>query len=551
MDFEVFEKLKSQLDHFAKLPFRKGQVDGIKFITESERKIKVLCAPTGLGKSLCGILAGMANTRFCYLCSSKQLQTQIEEEFPEVKVMWGRNNFPCTAFPGIMADDCPYAGISLMAMSDEDPKKNIIRACKRQCPYEIQKQAVLKHPYQVLNYSYALAEFNFVGRFPSDPDPDSGDYGYPIIICDEADTIEGQLSNFILLSISKYMLEKMDVPAPGRKTAGAKDSLETWKEWADETEGLVSGRHNHAQHMVETLEPDNPEFKKWSRELKTLKGLVFKLSVFSDSMDETWLYDEVKDLQGNIQRWEFKPTYLSPALVEQFFLRHGKSFVFMSATFPPAKILAKLLGLNIGDIDYAELPSEFPVENRQVILSNVADLSYKTFNRDVPKAITEIKRILAKHSDQKGLIHTVSYKLNKAVMEGVNDVRLITHVNAEGKMEKLEVFLNSKRPLVFVSPSSTRGLDLPGDLCRFVIICKAPFQSLGDKLVNARVYGSKIGNLWYRSDAAQEIIQGCGRAVRSKDDWAKAYILDVQACNIILKHRKLFPRYWMDAVEIG
>ena len=515
---------------------------------QSERLIKVLCAPTGCGKSLVGIMVGMANTRFCYLCSSKQLQKQIEEEFPEVKVMWGRNNFPCTAFPDIMADDCPYASIDVMGL--DGPKKGIIQACKRQCPYEVQKRAVRRHPYQVLNYSYFLAECNFVGSFPVNPD-DKDDYGYPVIICDEADTIEGQLSNFILLSISKYMLEKLEVPAPGRKTAGAKDSLEVWKEWAEETEVLVGARYGHAKEMVETLDPQHSDFKRWSREFKTLKTLMFKLSVFTTSMDKTWLYDEVKDLQGNVKAWEFKPTYLTPALVEQFFLRHGKSFVFMSATFPPEKILAKLLGLNIGDIDYVELPSSFPIENRQVILRSVADLSYKTFDQEVGKAIDEIKRILAVHPDEKGLIHTVSYKLNKIIMEGVKDVRLISHNSAEDKVEALEQFLNSERPLVFVSPSSTRGLDLPHDKCRFVIICKAPFQSLGDKLVNARVFGSQVGNFWYRSDMCQELIQGCGRAVRAKDDWAVTYIIDKQACQVILKYRKLFPNYFIEACEVN
>lgn len=546
MDFEVFEKLRGKLDHFQKLPFRKGQVEGIEFIMQSERMIKILCAPTGSGKSLIGIMIGMANIRFCYLCSSKQLQKQIEEEFPEVKVMWGRNNFPCTAFTDIMADDCPYASIDT---SYDEVLRRKVQGCKSQCPYEMRKKEVRQHPYQVLNYSYFLHECNFVGSFPQDPD-DPDNYGYPVIICDEADTIESQLSSFILLSLSKSVLERLKVPVPGRKTAGAKDSLEVWKQWADNTEGLVSGRRNHVKNMMETLNPDHADFKKWSRELKTLETLIFKLNVFTNSMDKTWLYDEVKDLQGNIKQWEFKPTYLSPELVEQFFLRHGKSFVFMSATFPPAKILAKVLGLDVGSIDYAELPSEFPVENRQVILRPVADLSYKTFKQDVGKAIDEIKNILAEHPNERGLIHTVSYKLNKLVMEGVNDPRLITHISAEDKMEVLDRFLNSDKPLVFVSPSSTRGLDLPDDLCRFVIICKAPFQSLADKLVNARVYGSQVGNLWYRSDMCQEIIQGCGRAVRSKDDWAVVYILDRQAVNVILKHQKLFPRYWMEAVEI-
>jgi Rad3-related DNA helicase len=75
---------------------------------------------------------------------------------------------------------------------------------------------------------------------------------------------------------------------------------------------------------------------------------------------------------------------------------------------------------------------------------------------------------------------------------------------------------------------------------------------LGDKLVASRVYSKNgIGQYWYSSVAAQEIVQACGRSVRSKEDYAVTYILDSQACDLIVNHRRLFPKYFMDAVEMG
>ncbi len=102
---------------------------------------------------------------------------------------------------------------------------------------------------------------------------------------------------------------------------------------------------------------------------------------------------------------------------------------------------------------------------------------------------------------------------------------------------------------VFVSPSSIRGVDLPDDLCRFIIIAKAPFQSLADKLVSARVYGSGLGAFWYRAICAQDIVQASGRGVRHKEDYCTTYLLDKQMEKLVVDNQNLFPRYWMEAVD--
>jgi Rad3-related DNA helicase len=102
---------------------------------------------------------------------------------------------------------------------------------------------------------------------------------------------------------------------------------------------------------------------------------------------------------------------------------------------------------------------------------------------------------------------------------------------------------------VFVSPSSTRGVDLPDDLCRFVIIAKAPFQSLGDKLVSRRVHGGGLGAFWYRAICAQDIVQASGRGVRHKDDHCITYLLDKQIERLVVDNQNLFPKYWMEAVD--
>ncbi len=263
-------------------------------------------------------------------------------------------------------------------------------------------------------------------------------------------------------------------------------------------------------------------------------------------MSDTWLFDE-RNRNGHVNAWLFQPTWLSPELSQEYFFRHGEKFILMSATFPPLPVLAEMLGLSTGDIDYMEIPSTFPVSNRPVILNPVADMAYTTFYADLPKLLSEIEQILYKHPHEKGLIHTVSWKLNNEVMK-LHHPRLISHTSTYDKDRSLQRFMDSDN-LVFVSPSSTRGVDLPDDLCRFIIIAKAPFQSLGDKLVSSRVHGSGLGAYWYRAICAQDLVQSSGWGVRHKDDWCVTYLLDKQTEKLVVDNQSLFPKYWMEAVD--
>jgi Rad3-related DNA helicase len=340
----------------------------------------------------------------------------------------------------------------------------------------------------------------------------------------------------------------MDISPPKYKTSTARNGLASWKAWAtSEAYVKVHERIKRLERQVATIDPNMPLSGRQEAviaEYNALQRLSTKLETFRTHMDETWLFQEDK---GRYPTWKFQPTWLTPELAHKFFFRHGDRFVLMSATLLPKAILAQTLGLTTGDVEVIELPSMFPVDNRPVLLDPVADMSYKTFNTELPSMLAEIKRLVGKHSADKGVIHTVSYKLNEAVMQ-LDNPRFITH-NSHNKNEALKRFADSKTGIL-VSPSSTRGVDLPDDQCRFIIIAKAPFKSLGDKLVKSRVYApGGLGAFWYRSMCAQDIVQASGRGVRHKDDHCTTYVLDKQAAGLIVNNQSLFPRYWMEAVD--
>ena len=93
-----------------------------------------------------------------------------------------------------------------------------------------------------------------------------------------------------------------------------------------------------------------------------------------------------------------------------------------------------------------------------------------------------------------------------------------------------------------------RGVDLPEEECRVVIIAKVPYPDLGDPQVNKRVYSSRDGSHWYAHKAVSKIIQMSGRGVRSETDFAETFILDEQFRRIYHENIGMFPKWFKEAL---
>jgi ATP-dependent DNA helicase DinG len=54
---------------------------------------------------------------------------------------------------------------------------------------------------------------------------------------------------------------------------------------------------------------------------------------------------------------------------------------------------------------------------------------------------------------------------------------------------------------------------------------------------------------WYYWQTALKLIQAYGRSVRSKDDWAKTYILDSAFGYFVKKNKDILPSWFIQAIR--
>lgn len=484
------------------------------------------------GKSLIGVVSGVMSGDFTYLVESKYLQTQIVSDFPNVKSIWGRNNYPCLLDQSKSCAECISTKQSPCPVVED-------------CLYRVAKEIAIESPYRICNFQYYLSEVAYAGRLS----------GKPFTIIDEADALEKTLTENVNLHFTERSLFRLGLTdGPKFKTVGAKEGLSSWKDFAEQAKERTIEVCKAIQQDIDLLDKEDTEqllYKK--KELETFVHIKERCDIFLNNMDKNWIMEEVPRQGSRQGRLVFKPTWLSPELANKYLWSHSDSWTLVSATFPPIPVLAKQLGIDTDDIDYMDVPSVFDPEKSPVHICPVAKVTFSNMDVAVPKLIKAIQVILEKHKGQRGIIHCVSWSLCKQIMDGVNNKRLITHTS-ENRNQVINEFLNMNgkfaKDAVLCSPSIERGVDGKGDIARFVIIPKCPFLNTSDKLVASRLHGSgMIGKLWFESEAMSTIEQSAGRATRSMDDWSTIYILDEKVNELYTRKPSLFSDSFKEQIS--
>ena len=235
-----------------------------------------------------------------------------------------------------------------------------------------------------------------------------------------------------------------------------------------------------------------------------------------------------------------------------YLLNTSTNRVLLSATVGLKESFDENLGIRFTgeESNIKKIPSTFDFSKSPIYFYNKYKLSYT----EKDTSLKHLKPILYNmlinnYKEYKGIIQTASYDLAK---EFVKDApyelkcRLLLYMNSPEKTNFIKRHEKSKNTIL-IGPSLSEGIDLPGDLCRFIIILKVPYASLKDKLVKAKM---ELFPKWYKADASNTIIQGIGRGNRSKDDWCVTYIVDGCFGQLYAATKEQYPKELQDRIKV-
>lgn len=241
-------------------------------------------------------------------------------------------------------------------------------------------------------------------------------------------------------------------------------------------------------------------------------------------------------------------------LVYKSLLRHQSSTVMLSATIGNQDSFDDNIGVKYANDKKSKMfviPSTFDFSKSPIYYIPGNKMSKEFINDSFPVNAKIVNSILSssKHANEKGIIHTGSYKnaydlLN--MLDKENKKRVFIYSTAKEKKEILEKFQQSKNG-VLVGPTLTEGIDLPNDGCRFIVIFKIPYPYLGDELIRAKIV---LFPKWYNSETSRSVIQGIGRGNRTPDDWSTTYILDGSFTNLYQETRNQYSKEMKERIKI-
>jgi len=335
------------------------------------------------------------------------------------------------------------------------------------------------------------------------------------------------------------------------------ETIPPWEDVRPETIEGVDDAVEYAQYLtticdrgLESLrgsaELTPEEVDKRDRLTKLRTDLNWFIEDYSDPESvTTWVVDQ----HGG----EGSPVTIKPVNPERY-LKHtvwdrGRKFLLLSATILNKDAFCANVGLDPSNVALVDVPHTFPVENRPLYDVTQGKMTYEHREETLPKIARVLVRLMQRHDDEKGLVHCHSYAIQEQLEEllgefGV-DARIRSH-DREDRDGQLAAWQRSDDPGVFLSVKMEEALDLEGDLCRWQLLCKAPYPNTRDSRVARRLEDGQWA--WYYRTALRTVIQACGRVVRAPDDYGATYLGDSSLLELFDRAKTDMPEWFLAQV---
>lgn len=520
-------------------------IKGVEKAFNSGKKFVICCAPTGSGKSfLAKTLSGLGSkptnkfsesihTYAAYrqdfsgnyinevdcisqppfgtfaLTITKSLQDQYLHLFPSTNILKGKTNYICDVDPNFDVETAPC--VLVTKIKDECWEKN-------RCPYYTARNTALLSQFAVLNYKMFLTLPGHVKR-------------KNFIICDEASELEDELVKRFSADVVYERLKNYGIDY---RTL-ISDSPDKARTWISELIFNISEQINTLINRVNKKQRTLSQPEKIKLQyLKTLHGSL--VTVHNLWRDCEYIIDK------DAKRVLFTPLRVNR--LTKYIFDYAENILLMSATIIDHKNFARNLGIE--NYEYVEVESDFDPQKSPIYVSSKNKLNYKNLTNILPAICDQIKTIADHHKTEKGIIHTHSRDITNFIKTKLsNNMRFLFRDDLSNNEDILKEHYESDFPTILVSPSLAFGVDLKDHLARFQILVKLPFPPLSSKYIKKLFDSDKER---YENKMLNALVQACGRATRSKNDFSTTYILDGNVVNVLKRAKHKLPKSFIDRI---
>lgn len=511
--------LPSQFDSW-----RRGQYAAVSAVLDSPERFVTVCAPTGWGKSLFYMaMAKMSGMRTVVLTSTKGLQDQLEEDFDEISVdIRGMSNYVCP-----------------VAADFDLPPFTVVNDAPCQCGHGCPLRTGGCHYFD--RFRDACASDIVVTNYQCwMHDERRGKQGFSerravdVLVLDEAHDAPEALAGFMSTELDRRECLSLGMTWP----LSGYDN-DQWRQWGEYWARKFEARIDQLQDVIKSGDyKGSGDRARLFHEVRECRRMYRKLERV-ESVGTDWIVQEGEGMRTV----RFDPLW-PKRYAESALFRGVPKVVLVSATVRPKT--ADLLGISPSQNLFQEYPSSFPVSSRPVIHVPTVRVNWRNEQDDDQMSwwLRKLDLLLKARADRNGIIHTVSYKRARFIMDNSSQRhRMLIH-GSDTRRRTIDQFKSAPTGTILLSPSVDTGYDFKGVMAEYQIIAKLPFPDTKDAVVRQR---GKEDREYQPYVVAQTLQQMTGRIVRAEWDRGETLVLDDNISWFVKKHRQHFNGWWLDA----
>lgn len=529
---------------------REIQLDALEHTKEEIRKGKkfiMLNMPTGSGKSLFSMMFINwylnyinSDAKFDLLTNTKILQRQYVDEFPFVANLKGKGSYRCNEYPDSSCTEGKEMNAALK------------RTCSN-CPYDKDLNGWKTNRIALTNFHLFNAVSLFLPELMITKESN-------VLIIDEAHDYESVLCDFISNKISKHSLKLLGFSDSNIINISREMiSIKTVDDFCEYVRNkfiphldslLISYESKSVNYSI-----DLKERMKYIKNINTINSTKTNCNNFLKDYDDdpnNWVIDIDKNFDKDGVKDKYFPfsytinpvwshKYLKKVVWDKY-----DHIIYMSGTLLNEELFCYMNGIDTKLSSYYDVPSPFPIKNRPIFYIKTGKMTFTEKEKTWEIQKKYVDKITKKHKTEKGIIHTGNYEISNWMKEYYKDDNRFIFHNSEDRDDALQKHLTSSEPTILVSPSMISGVDLNEELSRFQILLKVPYPSLASNKIKKRMEDNPD---WYGYKTVADIIQSCGRSIRSVDDWANTYILDSCFSDVLKYSYKFLPHYFTESIK--
>jgi Rad3-related DNA helicase len=534
---------------------RTEQQDAMDFIINSQKenpknKFYLLNMPVGVGKSHLAVMISDWYTskvdksaKVDIITAGKILQDQYDITYESIKNLKGKENYQCKSYSTSCSNGKEFNRLNKTTCDF--------------CPYDDSKNGFMGGKVSLTNFhlylTYAIYNQKMLEQRESN-----------VLIVDECHEFDDVMSDFISIKITETVIKRLkftneyDIIKTLSKVKSINDYVSFLKYFLNEIKitistmdgSMVTDRDvtsDKRDLKISSLTGSSNNDVKIMQIVSDLKQYLQKIDIFLqeyDSNPDNWVLESNYNEKSKQKEFSLEPIWAYDYL-DKYVWSNYDLVILMSGTILDKKLFSELNGLDSENSVYYSVKSPFPIDNRKVFYMPLGKMSFTQKQETFKNYVPYLHKLLKKYDMKKGIIHTNSFELADWIKRDVENSRLLFH-DSSNREDMLKLHMETKDPMVFVSPSVGTGVSFDHEKSRFQIIAKIPYPSLNSQKNKLR---QKNNPEWYSWKTVSGLLQMCGRSVRSKTDYADTIILDGSFSDILRYSSKYLPDWFQESVQ--